>query len=220
MQSSHKMGRPALRGVSHAFAAVASVAAAFALWKVSKGDRAEQISMLIFGASMIALYTSSATYHMGEWKGRIYHAFRRLDHAMIFFLIAGTYTPFCFNLLEGSDRMVMLALIWGVAIVGAGLKLFIPFIPRWISVALYMGMGWLALLKAHDFSKALALGGVLLVVAGGVAYTAGGIIYATKRPNPFPQTFGYHELFHLLVIGGTLTHFLALYYFVAPLTRV
>ncbi len=220
MQSSHKMRRPVLRGVSHAFAAVASVAAAFALWKVSAGDGAKQISMLVFGASMIGLYTSSATYHMGEWKGRIYHAFRRLDHAMIFFLIAGTYTPFCFNLLEGSDRIVTLVFVWGMAIAGAGFKLFFPFIPRWISVALYLGMGWLAVLKAGDFSKALGMGGVLLVMAGGVAYTTGAIIYARKRPNPFPQTFGYHELFHLLVIGGTLTHFLAVYYFVAPLARI
>jgi hemolysin III len=176
--------------------------------------------MLVFGASMIALYTSSATYHMGEWKGRIYRAFRRLDHAMIFVLIAGTYTPFCFNLLEGADRLLMLVLVWGLAIVGMGIKIFFPFIPRWVSVALYMATGWLAVFKAHDFSKVLALGGVLLVVAGGVAYTVGAIVYARKRPNPCPQTFGYHEVFHLFVIAGTLTHFLAIYYFVAPLTRV
>jgi len=205
--------------VSHAFAACASVAAAFALWRVSAGDRAEQISMLVFGASMIALYTSSATYHMGEWKGRIYRVFRRLDHAMIFVLIAGTYTPFCFNLLEGTERLVTLVLVWGLAILGVGIKFFFPFIPRWVSVALYMATGWLAVLKAHDFSKVLALGGVLLVMAGGVAYTVGAIVYARQRPNPCPRIFGYHEVFHLFVIAGTLTHFLAVYYFVAPLTR-
>ncbi|MFQ5457054.1 MAG: hemolysin III family protein [Myxococcota bacterium] len=220
MQTAHKRGRPSLRGVSHAFAAIASVAAALALWRVSAGDVPKQTSMLVFGASMIGLYTSSATYHLGEWKGRIYHAFRRLDHAMIFFLIAGTYTPFCFNLLEGSSRVASLMVVWGLALAGAGTKILFPFLPRWISVVLYLGMGWCAVFKAGEFARVLAPGGMLLVLGGGLAYSVGAIIYAMKRPDPFPRIFGYHEVFHMLVISGTLMHFLALFFFVAPLDRI
>lgn len=176
--------------------------------------------MLVFGATMIGLYTTSASYHLGEWKGWVYQAFRRLDHAMIFFLIAGTYTPFCFNLLEGSSRTTMLMLVWIVAFTGAGLKLLVPLVPRWISVVLYLAMGWFAIFKAGEFSQSLPVGGLLLVTAGGLSYTIGAIIYGMKRPNPSPRVFGYHEIFHALVILGTLTHFLALFHFVAPLPRI
>ena len=131
--------KPLLRGVSHAFAAAASVLGAFALWEASAGDRAKQITMLVFGMSLVALYASSSMYHIGQWKGRAYMVFRRLDHAMIFVLIAGTYTPFCFNVLEGRTRVVMLALAWSVAAVGVSLKLFYPFLTRRFSVSIYTG---------------------------------------------------------------------------------
>ena len=215
----HKKAKPVLRGVSHALAAIASAVGAIVLWVVSEGDRAKQLSLLVFGLSLVALYASSATYHMGRWTDRTYMFFRRLDHAMIFVLIAGSYTPFCFNLLHGSERIVMLALVWSIAGVGVALKLFLPFLARRATVPLYLGVGWLALVNIREFKQALSVGGLWLILSGGVAYTVGAVIYGLRRPNPVPGVFGYHEVFHLLVIAGSLTHFLAVFFYVVPLSR-
>ncbi len=219
MTQSNECQRPSLRGVSHAFATLASLLGMVALWKVSPGDWVKRISMLIFGASLVGLYASSAAYHLGRWRGAVYLWFRRLDHAMIFILIAGTYTPFCVNVLEGQERLTMLTLIWSVAAVGVGLKLFFPFLSRRASVPLYIITGWLAIFEAEAFTDALSLGALSLVLMGGIAYTVGAIVYGLKRPNPLPRFFGYHEVFHLLVIVGSITHFLAVFYYVVPFPR-
>jgi hemolysin III len=219
MRRGHQKERPALRGVSHALAAMASIAGALALWEMASGDRAKQISMLVFGLSLVGLYASSAAYHLGRWRGTVYTVLRRLDHAMIFILIAGTYTPFCFNVLEGSERITMLALVWSVATTGVILKIFFPFLSRRASVPLYLITGWLAIFKAEAFTDALSRGALALVLLGGVAYTVGAIIYGFRRPNPLPRLFGYHEIFHLLVIVGSVTHFLAVFYYVVPFPR-
>jgi hemolysin III len=219
MTQGHPPERPSLRGVSHAFAALASLMGVIALWKVSHGDWTKRISMLVFGASLVALYASSATYHLGRWRGAVYTWFRRVDHAMIFVLIAGTYTPFCVNVLEGRERLVMLALIWSVAAIGVGLKLFLPFLSRRASVPLYIMTGWLAIFDFDAFADALSFGALSLVLLGGAAYTVGALVYGLKRPNPLPRFFGYHEIFHLLVIVGSVTHFLAVFYYVAPFPR-
>ncbi len=219
VQPSHKKTKPLLRGWSHAIAAVASIVGAVVLWKVTAGDRPRQITMLIFGISLVALYAASATYHLGTWKGKAYVLFRRMDHAMIFVLIAGTYTPFAFILLSGRARVVMLALIWGFALAGMSVKIFFPFLRRRFSVPIYLGAGWLAVLEYDKFVQAISGPGLTLLAAGGLAYTAGAIFYALRRPNPFPGIFGYHEVFHLFVITGSLAHFLALLYYVAPLPR-
>jgi hemolysin III len=218
-QPSHNKKKPLLRGVSHALAAVASVAGAVLLWKVTEGDRPRQITMLVFGLSLVALYAASATYHLGTWKGKAYMLFRRMDHAMIFVLIAGTYTPFCFTLLSGTARTTMLLLSWGYAIAGVSIKLFFPFLKRRFSVPIYLGAGWLAVFQIHKFVQVLSPHGLALLAAGGLAYTLGAIFYALRRPNPFPGIFGYHEVFHLLVITGSLTHFLAVLYYIAPMPR-
>ncbi len=215
----HKPSKPALRGVSHAVAALASAVGAIVLWFISEGDRAKQFSLLVFGLSLVALYGSSAAYHIGHWTDRSYMFFRRLDHAMIFVLIAGSYTPFCFNLLQGSERILMLTLVWAIAVVGVGLKFFAPFLGRRASVPLYLGAGWLALIKIRDFMQTLPGGALGLILTGGVAYTVGAVIYGLKRPNPMPGVFGYHEVFHLLVIAGSLAHFLAVLFYVVPLSR-
>ena len=219
LQPSHNKKKPLLRGVSHAIAAVASVAGAVALWNVAAGDRPRQITMLVFGLSLVALYAASAAYHLGRWKGRAYMLFRRMDHAMIFVLIAGTYTPFCFALLSGKERVVMLMLAWGAALAGMSVKLFMPFLRRRFSVPIYLGVGWLAVFQIDEFIQRLSPPGLTLLAAGGLAYTLGAIFYALRRPNPFPGIFGYHEIFHLLVITGSLTHFLAVLFYVAPIPR-
>lgn len=220
MQTTHGKQRPLLRGVSHAFGAVASLLGAVLLWKASAGDALKQFSMLVFGGSLVGLYTSSATYHLGTWRGRLYGFFRRLDHSMIFILIAGTYTPFCVQALEGPTRQAMLCLVWGAALAGVAAKIFFPMLPRWITVPLYLIVGWLALVEGDALVAGLRPGAVDLILAGGVAYTLGALIYGLRKPNPAPGIFGYHEVFHMLVIVGSLSHFLALLYFVAPVARV
>ncbi len=217
VEPSHKKTKPRLRGVSHAVAAVASVVGAVLLWNVTEGDRPRQITMLIFGFSLIALYSASAAYHLGRWKGKAYMLFRRMDHAMIFVLIAGTYTPFAFILLSGTSRVVMLVLIWSLALAGMSVKIFFPFLRRRFSVPIYLGAGWIAVLEFDKFVQALARPGLTLLAAGGLAYTLGAIFYALRRPNPFPGIFGYHEVFHLFVITGSVTHFLAVLYYLVPL---
>ncbi|MDP3938853.1 MAG: hemolysin III family protein [Deltaproteobacteria bacterium] len=220
MQLGHSNRRPRFRGVSHAFGAVASVAGAVLLWQASVGDPGKQVSMMVFAASLIGLYTSSATYHLGEWSGKLYGFFRRLDHSMIFVLIAGTYTPFCVHALEGSARLTMLSLAWGAALGGVATKLLFPRLPRWVTVPLYLAVSYIALVDIEGLAAGLRPAAMGLVVLGGVSYTVGAIIYGLRRPNPVPGVFGYHEVFHLLVIAGSLSHFLALLYFVAPVARV
>jgi hemolysin III len=129
---------------------------------------------------------------------------RSLDHANIFLLIAGTYTPICFNLLDGWLRVFMLATIWTLALAGVGLSVVTLRLPRWVSTALYIGLGWVSLIAIPGMLEAIGWTGLMVLAAGGVSYTVGAVIYALKRPNPFPRVFGFHEIFHLFVIAGSV----------------
>ena len=132
---------------------------------------------------------------------------KRLDHSMIFVLIAGTYTPFCLLAASGAWGIAILAVVWSIAGAGIALKMAWPDAPRWLGVSLYVGTGWVALVAASEIADWFALVPLLLLAGGGILYTVGGVIYALKRPNPFPRVFGYHEVFHLLVIAGSALHF-------------
>ena len=143
---------------------------------------------------------------------------RRVDHMMIFVLIAGTYTPFCLLALDGGRRAGLLALVWGLALCGVVLKYLWMEAPRWLSVALYVGMGWTALVAAPSLLQAIPSGGVAWVLGGGLVYSAGAIIYGLRRPNPVPGVFGFHEVWHLFVMVGSACHFWAVLRYIAPLT--
>ena len=196
--------KPLLRGWSHAVAAVASLVFTVVLALVSAYDPPRMLTMIVFGGSMVVMYSVSAVYHIGRWTPRVHRVLRSLDHANIFLLIAGTYTPICFNLLDGWLRVFMLVMIWVLAIAGIGLSVLTLKLPRWVGTALYIGLGWVSLIALPDIVEAVGWTAVLVLAAGGVSYTVGGIIYALKRPNPFPRVFGFHELFHLFVIAGSL----------------
>ena len=135
----------------------------------------------------------------------------------IFVLIAGTYTPFCLLALDGSWRVGLLGLIWGLALCGILLKLFWMEAPRWLSVALYLGMGWVAVIAAPALFRAVPAGGMAWVLAGAVVYSTGALVYGLKRPNPVPGVFGFHELWHLFVMAGSGCHFWAVLGYIAPL---
>ncbi len=171
------------------------------------------VSVLAFGMGLICLYGTSFTYHASQRdQEKILHL-KKLDHAMIFILIAGTYTPFCLLCLTGTMRVAMMVAIWGVALIGIILKVAWINMPRWLGTGLYIFLGWFALFVLGPLYQALPLPGFMLLLGGGVMYTIGGVIYAIKKPN-FGKNFGFHELFHIFVILGSLCHFICVFFFI------
>jgi len=198
--------RPALRGAFHLAAAIAAIAGAVLLLLLANSARA-YVGGAIFGASLILLYTTSAAYHRINWSPRLRGIVRRLDHSMIFVLIAGTYTPLCLLVLNTAWWISLLSVVWGIAGAGIILKVAWPRAPKWLSVAFYLTIGWLALVATPQLVSLFTTGPLALLLLGGLLYTLGGVIYALRKPNPFPRLFGYHELFHLLVIAGSVLHY-------------
>lgn len=219
MEQATAEAKPLLRGWFHAFAAVgAVVVTVLFLWR-TWGDVPRFVSLLIFGLTMIELYVVSAVYHIGSWRGRWRTALRSLDHANIFLVIAGTYTPLCVNVLTGWLRGTILGVIWTLAVAGAASSVFTLRLPRWASTALYIGMGWVAIFSLPQLIQALPWQALALLFAGGVLYTIGAVIYALKRPNPAPRVFGFHEIFHLFVIAGSAAFVATIWIWVVPYPR-
>jgi hemolysin III len=208
--------REPVNGLTHLVGALLAFVGLIVL--LASAGRVNQIVAFgIFGLSLIALYAASALYHLLPLSPRGTARLRRLDHMMIFVLIAGTYTPFCLLALEGGWRVGLLGLIWGLALCGILLKLLWMGAPRWLSVALYLGMGWIALAAAPALFQVMPAGGMAWVLAGALVYSAGALIYGLKRPNPVPGVFGFHELWHLFVMAGSACHFWAVLGYIAPL---
>ena len=175
--------------------------------------------MLVYGASLITLYATSALYHLGPWTGRWRTTLRAVDHANIFLVIAGTYTPICVTLLSGWLRPAVLVSAWTVAAAGMTLSGLMLRLPRWLAVALYVSAGWMALVPAPTLIQSLPLPASILLLSGGLLYTVGAAIYARRRPDPLPHIFGYHEVFHLFVIAGTVAFFALIWVWVVPFPR-
>ena len=181
----------------------------------STGRLDQLVAFGIFGLSLVALYLASSLYHLLPLSPVGVARLRKLDHMAIFVLIAGTYTPFC--LLALDDGWGLLALVWSLALCGVLLKLFWMGAPRWLSVALYLGMGWVAVIAAPTLLRAVPAGGMIWVLAGGLTYSAGALVYGLKRPHPLPGVFGFHELWHLFVLAGSACHFWAVLRYIAPI---
>lgn len=188
--------------------ALASPAALALLILIADSPR-EYVGGVIFGVSMLLLFSASSAYHLIE-RGR--SLLQRIDHSMIFVLIAGTYTPFCLVLLGNGWGIPSLSLMWGLAAAGVALKAVKPTPPRWVNLALYMGMGWIGMIAIVPFTAAAPASVLALMLAGGFLYTVGGVIHALRRPDPFPRVFGYHELFHLLSAIAGLTFYSTVVY--------
>jgi hemolysin III len=154
----------------------------------------------------------SALYHRRRWSPRSWKLMKRLDHSMIFLFIAGTYTPFCLLSVEQPTGAWLLFGVWTAAIAGVALKLVWPTAPRWLGTSIYIGLGWVAVFVLGDILRIGGVTVVALLAAGGLLYTAGGIAYAAKRPNPWPGVFGYHEVFHAMTIVAALCHYIAVYF--------
>lgn len=213
--------RPTWRGVIHliAFCLTPALAATMiALAGVESGRAA--VGASVYCTSMAAMFGVSALYHRKTWSGRGWQVMRRLDHATIFVFIAGTYTAFGLLALDGVTRWWVLCTVWAGCLVGVVLKLRWPHAPRWVGVPIYLAVGWIAVAVVGDIATNAGIAALVLLLAGGLLYTLGGVAYATHRPDPKPGSFGYHEVFHLLtVIAATCQYiavFLAIYH--SPLT--
>jgi len=180
-------------------------------------DKIHLISLTIFIISMILLYAASTIYHTFDVSEKVNRRLKKLDHMMIFILIAGTYTPVCLIAIGGQTGIKLLALVWGIAIIGIIFKAFWVTCPKWVSSVLYIGMGWVCVLAFTQILNALSREAFMWLLAGGLIYTAGGIIYALKLPifNKKHRFWGSHEIFHLFCLGGSLCHFVLMYKFIA-----
>ncbi|MER3442854.1 MAG: hemolysin [Meiothermus sp.] len=200
------MVREPFNTYSHAAGAVLALLGTVVLLLVSGGETAKVVGALVFGASMVLMYTSSTLYHALKVPERALLALRKLDHAAIFLFIAGSYTPVVLSALEPSLRPVLLGLVWGLAALGIGLKIFTLKIPRWLNTLTYVGLGWLAVFFLPKLS--LSPWALAWMILGGLAYSIGAITYATKWPNPWPQRVGFHGLWHLWVLLGSVGMYL------------
>jgi hemolysin III len=211
--------REPVNGLTHAAGGVLAVVGLGVLLATaaSTGRLDQLLAFGIFGLSLVALYAVSALYHLLPLSPAGVARLRRLDHMTIFVLIAGTYTPFCLLALDGGWRWGLLALIWSLALCGVILKLRWMDAPRWLSVALYLGMGWIAVIAASALLRAVPSGGFAWVLSGGLVYSVGALAYGLKRPNPFPGVFGFHEVWHIFVLAGSACHFWAVLRYIAPL---
>ncbi len=206
--------REPVNGVSHLIGLVLACAGTILLLRLARGT-AETVAFGIYGATLILLYGASTLYHTLHLPERPLRALRTLDHIAIYFLIAGTYTPLAVITLHGTLGWSLLSVVWLIAVAGIPFKLFFLDAPIWLSTATYLGMGYLALLAVVPIAQAVSLTGLVWLVAGGIAYTIGAVIYARQRPDPFPGRFGHHEIWHLLVIAGSACHFAFMVYHVA-----
>jgi hemolysin III len=208
--------KPKLRGVSHEWAFFMSLGFGAALVILAETPKAT-LAVAIYALSLSALLGTSALYHRVNWsRPNMRQWMRRLDHSMIFFLIAGTYTPFALLVLHGTLAMAILAVVWIGAVAGAIVEMIWIDHPKWASALIYLSLGWVAVATFPGLWASMGPGGTLLVAAGGLLYTAGAVVYAVQRPNPNPAVFGYHEVFHLLVIAAAVAHFSAVAFFALP----
>ena len=201
------LGKPLLRGYLHAVGAATAVVIGTLLILAARPDVPKQITIGIFAGSSVVLFGTSALYHVGRWKPGVAGVLRRIDHANIYVVIAGTYTPVCFNLIGGWVRPVVLAAIWSAAAAGVTLVTRSVRLPDGAVAAIYIGMGWLGLATAPALVEAVGAGGLLLVLAGGALYSLGAAAYAWKRPRLWSRVFGYHEVFHLCTVLASAAFF-------------
>jgi hemolysin III len=199
--------RPHLRGWIHAATAPLTLAAGVVL-VVFSPTATTRIGSAVFATSALILFTVSAIYHRGTWSPRVWRFLRRFDHANIFLLIAGSYTPFTLLLLEGTERVVLLTVVWTGALLGVAFRVLWNDAPRWLYIPVYMALGWAAIFYFGDFARSASTAVLVLMALGGALYTLGGIVYGFKRPNPSPRWFGFHEVFHSLTIVAFVSHYL------------
>lgn len=201
--------REPVNSLTHWGGAVLALIGLVALLIVGWSTPAKIISLAIYGVSLIFLFSASATYHMVQVKDKALEIFRKIDHAAIFVLIAGTYTPFCINAFEGFWKWGMLSIVWSLAVIGIIVKIFYIRAPRWLNASIYILMGWISVLAGGEMLAALPAWVFTWLIIGGVIYTLGAVVYMTKIFNFKPGVFGFHEVWHIFVLLAAAAHFVA-----------
>jgi hemolysin III len=204
-----------VRGCLHGAAAAASIVGTACLWARGAGDPPRQLALAVFGLSLLALYTVSSLYHSIPWRDVWKARMQRLDHAMIYVLVAGTYTPIAAIALSGRHRSATLTAVWGIAAVGIAQKALLPQLAQ--GIALYTIQGWIGPLVAAPLVRQLPWQPIVLIVLGGLLYTAGMVLFVTRRPRLWPRVFSYHEVFHVLVVTASALHYAAIFAYVATI---
>ena len=206
--------REPVNGATHFIGLLLAAAGTILLLRMAHGP-SELVAFGVYGATLILLFGASTLYHTLTVPDRPGRALRTLDHIAIYFLIAGTYTPVALVTLRGPLGWTLLAAVWLIAIAGIPFKLFFLDAPVWLSTGTYLAMGYLALVAVVPIARAVSFRGLAWLIAGGLAYTVGAVVYARQRPDPFPGRFGHHEIWHLLVLAGSGCHFAFMLYHVA-----
>jgi hemolysin III len=207
--------RDPVSGLTHLGGAILAAVGLIFLLIAGWSTPAKIISLLVYGLSLVGMFSASATYHMVKAKDRVIEILRKIDHSAIYLLIAGTYTPFCVNAFTGFWQWGLLAIIWSLALIGIGVKIFIIKAPRWLTAGVYLLMGWLVLAAIGEMLNRLPAGALIWMAIGGVTYTLGAVVYITKKLNFWPGVFGFHEVWHIFVLLAALAHYIAVMGYVA-----
>jgi hemolysin III len=209
-----KMQNP-VRGFLHGTAGVASAVGAVFLWEQGAGDLPRKMALLVFALSLVGLYTGSSLYHSVPWSRVWKERMQRVDHSMIYILIAGSYTPLACIVLDGWLRWAALSAAWGIALVGILQKILLPRVGDWFSITLQTAQGWVALPLLVPLAQRLPYPAIVLMALGGVFYTIGMVCLVTERPRLWPRVFSHHEVFHVLVVSGSAAHYAMTFLYVA-----
>ena len=209
------LGRPRARGWIHLYSTAVALVAGAALVSVSWAMVSTRagLATLVYTATIVAMFAVSATYHRVHWTSRATRKWmKRADHSMIFIFIAGSYTPFAALAMPPNTGRLVLAIVWGGAVAGVALKMLWPTAPRWVGVPLYLLLGWVALWFAGTIVQGAGVPAMVLLAVGGALYSIGGLLYALKWPNPWPETFGHHEFFHACTAVAAICHYVAMWF--------
>ncbi|MCY6960163.1 PAQR family membrane homeostasis protein TrhA [Clostridium brassicae] len=214
----NKIFREPINGFTHLFGAIVSLVGLIVLIIKAlisyPSSNLKITSVIIFGVSLIFLYTASSVYHLVNSTDKVIKLLRRLDHSMIFILIAGTYTPICLVVLQGKLRWSIFIAVWLMALAGVLFKMIWFNMPRWLSTMFYILMGWFVVLFINPVSQSISMAGVVWLVLGGVFYTLGGIMYALKWPDLNLKFMGFHEIFHIFILLGSFSHYMCIFKYV------
>jgi hemolysin III len=202
-------------GLTHLVAAIAAAIGLIIFLVLERGDPQNFFPFLIYGLSLVLMFSASAAYHLIPANPQMEKRLRKLDHAAIYLLIAGTYTPICLTFFTGFWRWGLLGIVWGFALIGIIVKMFVINAPRWLTAGIYLIMGWLAVFAVQQIITSMPTAAMFWLVAGGLFFTLGAIIYITKKMDFIPGIFGFHEVWHIFVILGCLSHFILVARFIA-----
>ncbi|MBN2083897.1 MAG: hemolysin III family protein [Anaerolineales bacterium] len=208
--------REPVNSLTHLIAAAVAFAGTIVLAFLARNDAVKLASLILYGLTLVLMFSSSGLYHLAQAGPKITLFLRKLDHSAIYLLIAGTYTPICLHYFTGFWRGGFLAIVWALGLIGITVKLFVINAPRWVTAGIYLLMGWLAIAGVGEILAQMPAGAILWLLAGGLFFTGGAFVYMLKKPDPFPDVFGFHEIWHIFVILGAYSHFALMLIYVAP----